>query len=123
MTNEEARAILNDAAKYARQCVDMGDDSAIPNYDALKLAIDALLDAVRWRDPLGTFAPENRTDLREHTAKVIVEEDEDWIYMSCSYCEKILEDGDTDGYEWSGCVGNYCQYCGAKFEDEGDTEC
>lgn len=53
-----------------------------------------------------------------YTAKVIVEEDEDWIYMTCSHCERLLMDGDTDGYEWSGCVGNYCQFCGAKFEDE-----
>jgi hypothetical protein len=54
----------------------------------------------------------------ERTAKVIVEEDEDWIYMTCSHCERLLMDGDTDGYEWSGCVENYCQFCGAKFEDE-----
>ena len=62
MTNEEARDLLMQISDWIyEKTLGIGVDY----YDALELAIDALDEVIKLeRDPLDTFAPENRTDLR-----------------------------------------------------------
>ena len=61
MTNEEARDLLMQISDWIyEKTLGIGVDY----YDALELAIDALGEVIKLeRDPLDTFAPENRTDL------------------------------------------------------------